>query len=111
MNMTEYQRLARKTAVYPGFGDRKLESILYCVVGLVNEAGEVAGKVKKVMRGDMPLDRARDKIADEAADTLWYLAMLCSELNITLEDLAERNIDKLMYRLHSGKIRGDGDDR
>lgn len=111
MNVLKYQEFTQTTSMYPGAGDHGLEALIYCVIGLCNETGELAGKFKKVMRGDLPLHRVRDKAIDEMGDVLWYLTRMCVEMNVTLEDLAERNVDKLMNRLHHGTIRGGGDER
>lgn len=94
--------------------------ILYPLIGLVNEAGEVAGKIKKILRGDNGANPTEDAIfgavgdagiADELGDVLWYLAMLAADLGFTLEEIAEMNIEKLTSRKERGVIKGSGDMR
>lgn len=107
MELNEYQRLAHKTAVYPQ--DR---AIYYTVLGLVNEAGEVAGKLKKWIRGDVPDGPSLPDILEkELGDTLWYLAEACTVLGLDLDQIAHNNIGKLSDRADRNVIRGSGDNR
>ena len=109
MDFNEYQTKSRKTAKYPSIG----HAVIYPTLGLVNEAGEVAGKVKKVFRdkdGEISAE-TRDALKAELGDVLWYLAQVATELGLTLDEIAEYNIAKLYDRLERGKIRGDGDNR
>ena len=78
-----------------------------------NEAGEVAGKVKKIFRdraGEIS-DADRESLKQELGDVLWYLAQICTELDISMQEVAEANLVKLFSRLERGQIRGDGDSR
>ena len=109
MNFTDYQTKSRATAKYPAIG----HVVIYPTLGLVNEAGEVAGKVKKVFRdkdGQIS-DETREALKSELGDVLWYIAQVCTELGLSLDDVAESNIMKLYDRLERGKIKGDGDNR
>lgn len=109
MDFNEYQTKSRKTAKYAAIG----HPVIYPTLGLVNEAGEVAGKIKKVFRdkdGQFS-DETRDALKAELGDVLWYIAQVATELNLTLDDIAESNIAKLYDRLERGKIQGDGDYR
>ena len=106
MNFNEYQKLARSTAVYP-----EEYKVVYPALGLCGEAGEVADKIKKTIRGDSSLDEVTGNIADELGDVLWYLAILADDLGVELEDVAKWNVDKLQRRMKSNKIKGDGDNR
>lgn len=108
MNFFDYQIKARKTAIYP-----KEYSIIYPALELVNEAGEVAGKIKKVLRdkgGDFDWDD-KEKIGDEIGDVLWAMAALCHDLGLNMDNLAENNISKLKDRQERGVLGGSGDDR
>ena len=106
MNFNEYQKLARSTAVYP-----EEHKVVYPALGLCGEAGEVADKIKKTVRGDTPLDEVTGSIAMELGDVLWYVAVLADDLGITLDQIANWNVDKLQRRMKSNKIKGDGDNR
>jgi NTP pyrophosphatase (non-canonical NTP hydrolase) len=109
MDFNEYQQKSRKTAGYPAIG----HPVIYPTLGLVNEAGEVAGKIKKVFRdknGEINSE-TRDALKAELGDVLWYIAQVCTELNLSLDDVAQHNITKLYDRLERGKIKGDGDNR
>lgn len=110
MDFTEYQASAAGTAIYPTEG---LLGILYTGLGLANEAGEVAGKIKKMLRDEgatLTLSR-REQIAAEIGDVLWYCAMLAYELGVPLQEIAEGNIAKLADRAERNVISGDGDKR
>lgn len=109
MNFNEYQIKSRKTAKYPAIG----HPVIYPVLGLTNEAGEVAGKVKKIFRDKEGVigETERSALKGELGDVLWYLAQVCTELDLSLEDVAEHNLEKLFSRLERGKIGGDGDNR
>ena len=82
-------------------------------MGLTGEAGEVADKVKKVLRdrdGVFDLER-REAIKLELGDVLWYVAQLSSELGFELNEVAEANLNKLASRAKRGQIKGSGDER
>lgn len=108
MNMNEYQAAALQTAVYP-----EQMRIIYPALGMNGEAGEVADKVKKVIR-DNNLDfdaEKREAIALEIGDVLWYCATLAHDIGYSLEDVAKKNIDKLASRKKRGTLSGSGDNR
>lgn len=109
MNFEEYQQKSRKTAVYPNAGD----NFIYPTLGLAGEAGEVAEKIKKVLRdhGGVIDGAKKQEIAKELGDVLWYVAQIASELGLPLDDIANLNIEKLYSRLERGKISGSGDSR
>ena len=109
MDFTTYQVKSRRTAKYPAIG----HPVIYPTLGLANEAGEVAGKVKKIFRdkGGVIGEPEREALKGELGDVLWYIAQVCTELEISLDEVAEGNIEKLYSRLERGKISGDGDDR
>ena len=109
MDFNEYQQKSRKTAVYPAIG----HAVIYPTLGLTNEAGEVAGKVKKIFRdkGGVIGEAEIAALKGELGDVLWYLAQVSTELGISLDEVAQENITKLYSRLERGKIGGDGDNR
>jgi NTP pyrophosphatase (non-canonical NTP hydrolase) len=88
-------------------------AIVYPTLGLTNEAGEVAGKVKKIFRdkGGVIGDEDREALKGELGDVLWYLTQICTDLGLSLEEVAQANIEKLFSRLERDQIRGEGDDR
>lgn len=110
MEMNKYQELARTTAMYP---KENLMGVYYTVLGLTGEAGEIANKVKKILRDDNGKlsPEKKEQIVDEIGDVMWYIASLASELDVELESIAQLNIDKLFSRLERGKIHGSGDTR
>ena len=105
MKMNEYQEQAASTAIY---GNHTNDGLTYTALGLAGEAGEVADKVKKILRGDS-IDLAT--IRDELGDVLWYVAMVAKELGYPLDVVAKRNIEKLASRKERGVTKGDGDNR
>jgi len=109
MTFKDYQDKAVETAVY-GTGSK----IIYPALGLANEAGEVLGKIKKVLRdkaGDFSSTETKIAIADEIGDVLWYIAALSRDIEIPLETIAQRNIEKLLDRKARNVIQGSGDNR
>ena len=110
MDFVEYQEKSKKTDKGTIIKD---SSIAYYTLGLCDESGEVAGKIKKLYRDyDGKLtEEYKKEIAKELGDVMWYLAQLCSRLNLTLEEVAQMNIDKLASRLERGHITGNGDNR
>jgi NTP pyrophosphatase (non-canonical NTP hydrolase) len=109
MNFTDYQTQSRTTAKYPAIG----HGVIYPTLGLSNEAGEVAGKIKKIFRDKAGMigEPERAALKGELGDVLWYLAQVCTELDISLEEVAESNLAKLLDRQARGKIQGEGDNR
>lgn len=111
MELSEFQAAALETAVYPGRW--AIGGVLYTALGLAGEAGEVADKVKKIVRddeGEVTFTR-KASIASELGDVLWYVATLSDELGLTLDDVAAINIAKLRDRAERDKISGSGDER
>ena len=103
VDFKSYQDMASETAVY------KTElSVIYPALGLAAEAGEVANKVKKILRDG---NFNREAIADEVGDCLWYIAALCRDLNVDMKELAKNNLRKLHDRKARGVIQGSGDKR
>lgn len=106
-----YSDKARETAIYPGRG--KLVGLLYTTIGLCGEAGELANKVKKILRDDNGVisEEKKEAICHEIGDSLWYLAMICDELNVRMAKVANDNITKLANRKFLGTLSGEGDKR
>ena len=109
MEFSDYQTRSRKTARYPSIG----HPVIYPSLGLVNEAGEVAGKIKKIFRdrGGEIDEETRSALKAELGDVLWYVSQVCTELNLSLDEVAEYNLTKLFDRLERNVIQGDGDQR
>ena len=109
MLISDYENQARKTAIYP-----RSQAIIYPTLGLTGEAGEVAEKVKKMIR-DGNLDP--HALHKEIGDVLWYLAALCNDLSeeygidLSLSKAAEINLEKLADRAKRNAIQGNGDNR
>lgn len=104
-----YQQATAQTAKYPP--EQALE---YLSLGIASEAGEVAGKMKKWIRdGDSKMTREEwvQAMSSEIGDVLWYAARLADELGLSLSQIAEDNMDKLLDRKARGVIGGSGDNR
>lgn len=108
MDLSEYQRLSRRTAEYP-----REAWLAYPALGLAGEAGEVAEHAKKTIRDDggQVTEERRAAMAKELGDVLWYVAQLASELKLDLDKIAQSNLDKLLSRQQRGVLSGSGDDR
>jgi len=104
-----YQDAAEATALYPDKGD----NLYYPTLGLAGEAGEVCEKVKKIMRDQKGYvtEENTEAISQELGDVLWYVAMVATELNMSLSAIAEDNMQKLKDRQERGVLQGSGDKR
>lgn len=104
MDFKEYNDFVKGMKVYP-----EKHAIVYPALGLAGEAGEIAEKVKKYLRGDKPLDK--QALLKELGDPLWYITSLADDLGFTLQDVVDANIEKLSSRKERGVLKGSGDDR
>ena len=109
MNFKDYQKKSRKTALYPNRG----KNFVYPTLGLAGEAGEVAEKIKKVIRdkNSVVSEETKIEIAKELGDVLWYVTQIAAELGLSLDSIADSNIKKLYSRFDRGALGGDGDNR
>ena len=103
-----YQQVAKQTAIYP-----REQAIIYPTLGLTGEAGEVANKVKKIIRddGNKINESLVQEISAEIGDCLWYISVLADDIGIKLSDIANANLIKLANRKEKGTIHGSGDKR
>lgn len=110
-SIATYQQIATTTQIYP-----REHAVFYPALGLAGEAGEVANKIKKIMRdrkGDvnnLPPE-VKDQIASELGDCLWYISALATDLGIGMDGIAYENVVKLQKRKEKGTIHGTGDNR
>ena len=103
-----YQQVAKTTAIYP-----REQAIIYPTLGLTGEAGEVANKVKKIIR-DGTIENHEgliQEISSEIGDCLWYISVLADDIGVKLSDIANNNLIKLENRKKKGTIKGSGDKR
>ena len=109
MDFNEYQKAARSTAIYPNIGN----NITYPTLGLCGESGEVAEKVKKIIRDDggVVTEEKKELLKKELGDATWYISNIASELGITFNEIAELNIAKLKDRQNRNVLKGSGDNR
>jgi len=109
MDFNEYQKESRKTAIYP----KKGKNFVYPVLGLVGESGEVAEKIKKVLRDNNGIigEKQKQEIKKELGDVLWYIAQVATELDLSFDGIASFNIKKLKSRQKRNKVYGSGDNR
>lgn len=102
--VADYNQFVKGMKVYP-----EKHAIVYPALGLAGEAGEIAEKVKKWLRGDRELDK--DALLSELGDPLWYITSLADDLGYTLQDVINRNVEKLSSRKERGVLKGSGDNR
>ncbi len=110
MTLDEYQEQALTTVLSTG---DDFKDLLHWVLGLNGEAGEVAEKIKKIIRDKNSIvsDEDKKELAKEIGDVLWYLAVFADHLNISLSDVAQQNLEKLSSRKARGVLGGAGDNR
>jgi NTP pyrophosphatase (non-canonical NTP hydrolase) len=106
VTLNEYQTAAAKTAIYP-------QGSLYPFLGLSGETGEVSELAKKCIRDEDGVwsDERRAKLKKELGDVLWYLAAIARDHGMSLQEIAQANIEKLYSRLTRDQIKGSGDNR
>lgn len=116
--LNNYQDLATATALYKGQGE--FQGLIYIILKLAGEAGEVAEKMGKLLRdngvewGSNPKEwpeEIRLSFKKEFGDVFWYIAAGMKELGYTLQDCGETNVAKLQSRQIRGVVHGSGDDR
>ena len=110
MTFDEYQKQALTTVLSTG---DEFKDLLHWVLGLNGEAGEVAEKLKKIVRdrGSVVTDEDKQEMAKELGDVLWYIAVFANDLGVSLDDIANQNLDKLKSRKDRGVLGGSGDNR
>lgn len=106
MDFKHYQNQAKQTAIYK-------DKLVYPALGLMGEAGEVANKIKKILRDNQGnlSQEIRSSILQELGDVLWYISAICTDLDAEMEDIAQKNIEKLFARKEKNTITGSGDNR
>lgn len=111
LGFNEYQEKAASTAIYKE--DNEGRELFYVALGLAGEAGEFAGEVSKLIRDDKGAltEGRKKKLVSEAGDVFWFLAQTCTELGVTMEEVAQGNLDKLAGRKERGTLNGSGEDR
>jgi NTP pyrophosphatase (non-canonical NTP hydrolase) len=122
MEFKDYQKLASQTAIYLDkfklIYERLPEQVMkylglsYTANGL-GEVGEIQGKVKKILRDQAGniTDANREDLKKELGDVLWYVSAMCTELGLSMDEVAQANIDKLFDRKIRNKLEGSGDNR
>lgn len=110
MTFNDYQKQALTTALT---SDDKFKDMMHWVLGLNGEAGEVAEKLKKIIRDKQGIlsDDDKKELAKELGDVLWYIAVFAHDLGVDLESIANANVQKLADRQQRDVIRGSGDNR
>lgn len=110
MTFEEYQKQALTTVLSTG---NEFRDLLHWVLGINGEAGEVAEKVKKIIRdkGGVVSDEDKQELAKELGDVMWYIAVFAHDLGVPLDQIAQANLDKLKSRKARGVLGGSGDNR
>lgn len=106
--MNNYQEEIKQFCIYPGAGTGNKDALVYTALEMTGEAGEYAEKIKKYVR-DGVLESSL--VAKELGDVLFAVARAATELNMSLEDIASMNLDKLYSRKKRGVLGGNGDER
>ena len=110
MTFDEYQKQALTTAIKK---DDAILDLCHWVLGVTGESGEIAEKVKKLIRdGNAEVSEGtRQELAKEIGDVLWYLAVLADHLGVSFDEVAQMNVNKLQSRKQRDTLRGSGDNR
>ena len=113
MDFNRYQELASEFDLFSKTEDLSSVNFVEKVLGLTGEAGETADKVKKMLRdkGGVISEEDKNEVVKELGDVLWYLANIARYLDVSFEDVAKMNIEKLTSRKNRGVVHGSGDNR
>lgn len=109
VSIDDYMELCKNTAVYPNLGN----NMVYVLLGLLGECGEVSNQYKKCIRDDnyVLTDERRNNLISEISDVFWYAVMCCYELGVKPSEVLYKNIKKLNERVANNTIKGSGDNR
>jgi NTP pyrophosphatase (non-canonical NTP hydrolase) len=110
MTFEDYQKQALSTVLST---DDNFKDLLHWVLGMNGEAGELAEKMKKIIRdkGSVISEEDKREMAKELGDVLWYIAVFAHDLGVPLDTIAQHNLDKLQSRKDRGVLGGSGDNR
>jgi len=110
MTFDEYQKKAIVTNLAK---EDRFKELMQQVLGLADESGEVLAVFKKWIRDKDADPEQLDKanLAKELGDILWYIAVIAHDLDVSLDDIASKNIEKLRSRMERGVLSGSGDNR
>lgn len=97
MDADQYQQLALRTLA-AGLDER--QRLTNAALGLSGESGEFADTVKKHLFHGHPLETL--ELKKELGDVLWYVALACDSLGLSLADVMQTNIEKLRRRYPAG---------
>lgn len=113
MTFNEYQKQALTTAHVGKDNKNTLMEKTIWVMGIAGEAGEVVEKWKKIVAYKEGKISAEDtqELKKELGDVIWYIAVLADSLGLTLEEVMQLNVQKLIDRKKRGVIKGQGDNR
>lgn len=108
IDIDNYQKECKKTAIYP-----TEYSVIYPVIGMCGETGEVAEKIKKIIRDKNSIfdETSKIEIMKELGDVMWYISNIATDLNVNMSDILTMNLDKIQSRQSRNKIHGSGDNR
>lgn len=110
MTLDEYQAAALTTALW---SHDDMKDLAHWALGVVGESGEIAEKIKKIIRDNDGIvsDESKQELMKEIGDVLWYLAVLAKHLGYGLDEVAAHNVAKLRSRQARGTLQGSGDNR
>lgn len=102
MNFSDYQDQARLTRL-------ETADVAYALLGLSGEVGELHSYFAKGIRDKYHLDR--ETVKKELGDILWFISAIADDSSLSLQEIAEANIEKLQARQKKGTLTGSGDNR
>ena len=96
MQPEEFKKNCQRTKSEEFFYNSVHPDLLHAAIGITTEAGELMDTVKKPFFYGAEFDQVN--FEEELGDLLWYIAIACDRLDITFEEIMEKNIQKLKTR-------------
>lgn len=111
MDFDEYQKIANTTATFDG--NQEVHKLMFITLGVVGESGEIAEKIKKIVRNNdgAVSTEDRESLKNEIGDVLWYLSQLSRVLGFKFSEAAAANLSKIQDRKARDVIKSTGDNR
>jgi NTP pyrophosphatase (non-canonical NTP hydrolase) len=98
MDFDFYQDAASRTDQFSGQKAKKDEGLMIPLLGIAGETGTLLAEFKKKIRDKESYEGFTEKAEEELGDILWYLSNIASRLELSLSEIASKNLQKTNER-------------